>query len=180
MNAADAADLLIHIAQRDLGKVETSRNRAPWILKYWPDTSYPDGYANREPYCAAACCHWLAQLGRDLAATGELRKTLGMGSAQFNRFRCKSARAFDWRDWGRKQGLHVLPGEERGKPGDFVVFDFSHIGLVVKDKGNHIETIEANTNSAGSRDGDGVWQKLRSRSLVQCFVRVLDWEKTSH
>lgn len=173
MNRDDAAQLLIAIAQMDLGHTEVTRNRAPFIKAYWPDTSYPEGYDNREPYCAAACCHWLAKLGRQLAALGELRKTFGKGSVQFNAWRCKSARAFDWRDWGLKKGLHVLPEDAKALPGDFVVFDFSHIGLVVRDRGNHIETIEANTNSAGSRDGDGCWQKLRSRSLAQCFVRVL-------
>lgn len=174
MNRQDAAKLLISIARRDVGQTEVTRNRAPFIKKYWPDTTYPEGYDNREPYCAAASCYWLAQLGRELAEMGELRKTFGKGSVQFNAWRCKSARAFDWRDWGKKRGLHVLPDDAKALPGDFVVFDFSHIGLVVSDTGRNIETIESNTNSEGSRDGDGCWEKVRAKRLAQCFVRVLD------
>lgn len=175
MKTKDVQGLLIEIARRDVGLVEKTRNQAPWIEKFWPKTSYPDGHKNREPYCAAACVCWLFLLMIELAKRGQLVATFGMTSAQFEKWRCKSARAFDWRDWGRKaKGVKVLGEGEKAQPGDFVVFDFSHIGLVVEDKGATILTIEANTNNAGSRDGDGCWEKARKpRSLVQCFVRVI-------
>jgi hypothetical protein len=58
----------------------------------------------------------------------------------------------------------------RPRVGDIVYFDFpndgvnriSHVGIVeaVLNDGS-IMTIEGNTNSAGSREGNGVWRKIR-------------------
>jgi hypothetical protein len=167
------AQLFVSIAKRDVGLVERTRNRAPWIEKYWPDTTYPKGHENREPYCAAAVAYWLAQLGRELRAEGRLRATFGMDSTAFNKWRCKSARAFDWRDWGRNKELQVLTETATAQPGDIIVFDFSHVGIVEADLGRAgFATIEANTNSAGSREGDGCWNKNRARHLAQCLVRL--------
>ena len=168
-----ASDLFIAIAKRDVGEVEVTRNRAPWIEKFWPLTSYPDGHKNREPYCAAAVCYWLATLGKELAEQGLFRASFGMTLLQFESWRCKSARAFDWRDWALKRGLKVLPETAKAKPGDIIVFDFSHIGIIEADLGRAgFATIEANTNMAGSRDGDGCWNKNRARSLAQVIIRL--------
>lgn len=48
----------------------------------------------------------------------------------------------------------------------------AHVGFVYKDKGKQVETVEANTNDALSRDGDGVYKKIRLKS--QIYV-VSDW-----
>ncbi len=168
------ARLLKH-ARGDVGGTEKTRNTAGWIEKYWPRTTYPEGMKNREPYCAAACVYWLWAFLFELAKDGLLNETLKLADwTAAEKWRCKSARAFDRRDWGRKaKGVKVLSENEKALPGDFVVFDFSHIGIVVEDRGKSILTIEANTNTEGSREGDGCWQKLRARPLVQCFVRVI-------
>ena len=166
--------LLIDIAREDVGKREVTQNRAPWIAKYWPETSYPDGMANREPYCAAAMCYVLAEFIRRLADEGELRKTLGMGSVEAHKWRCKSARAFGWKEWALKKNVQMFGDSMIPKPGDFVVFDFSHAGLVVKPVGKtQMQTIEMNTNEGGSREGDGCMEKIRQRSLAQCFIRII-------
>lgn len=34
---------LVGIARLDRGKTEVTKNQAPWIKKYWPATSYPEG-----------------------------------------------------------------------------------------------------------------------------------------
>lgn len=173
MSTHPAAALLIAIAKRDVGEVEVTRNRAPWIAKYWPATSYPAGHTNREPYCAAAVCYWLATLGRELAEQGHFRATFGMTLKDFETWRCKSARAFDWRDWAHKRNLQVLPETATARPGDLIVFDFSHLALIEADLGRAgFATIEANTNTAGSREGDGCWNKNRARSLAQCIIRL--------
>jgi hypothetical protein len=60
------------------------------------------------------------------------------------------------------------------RAGDIVYFDFpgdgvnriSHVGIVeavLKD--GSIITIEGNTNSAGSREGNGVWRKIRKTGI---------------
>lgn len=174
MDTALARNMLVDIAARDIGKTEVSRNRADWIKKYWPATSYPEGYANREPYCAAACCYWLKALGEELAQKGELKATFGKTLAQFESWRCKSAGAWRWQEWANQKGVTVLPDTATPLPGDFVVYDFSHIGLVRRvGKKGRIITIEANTGPSGGRDGDGCYEKDRPQEIARCFVRVL-------
>ncbi len=162
---------LIDIARKDVGKKEVTRNRAPFITAYWPDTSYPEGYQNREPYCAAAVCHWVAQWLR----LPEVAAAFGKTVVQLETWRCKSARAFDWQDWARSKGLLVMNDSPENvlHTGDIMVFDMSHIGLVVDDYDDRVKTIEANTGATGGNDGDGVWEKDRPRSLAKCFIRLL-------
>jgi hypothetical protein len=174
MTPEDARQLLVDIASTDLGKVEVTRNRAPWIEKLWADTTYPDGMKNREPYCAAGMCWVLAEWIRRLAAMGELKATTGMTLSEANRWRCKSPRAFGWQDWAKAKGLRVLPDTAfRVKMGSFMVFDMSHIGLVKSDTKESVSTIEYNTGPAGGNDGDGCWPKLRQKSLAKCFIEII-------
>jgi hypothetical protein len=64
------------------------------------------------------------------------------------------------------------------RPGDMVRFSFDHTGLFVKDNGNGtITTIEGNTGASGAvsdsaTGGDGVYRKVRSKSLVRDYLRV--------
>lgn len=163
---------LVDIAMRDANKTEVTRNRAPWIAKYWPATSYPDGHTNREPYCAAAVTYWVSEWLKD----PEVAKALGKTPAQLESWRCKSARAFDWMTWADKKGVHSFddnPGHQL-HTGDIMVFDMSHIGIVTGDDGkNLVRTIEANTGATGGRDGDGCFAKVRQRSLARRFIRIL-------
>jgi len=162
---------LIEIARLDVGKLETSRNQAPFIKKFWPATSYPEGYVNREPYCAAAMCYWVQQW----LTIPEVLAALNMSASAAEKWRCKSAAAFGWLDWAVKKGLVLLSDSqsETLHTGDVVVFDFSHIGVVVTDFDTHVHTIEANTGATGGREGDGVFEKVRARSLAKKFIRIL-------
>lgn len=173
MDSTAARKLLVEIAARDVGYTEVTRNRAPWIKEYWPVTDYSIGYEKRSPYCAAACCYWLATLGRELAAAGELRKTFNRSLSEFERWRCKSAGAWRWQEWAEKRGLMILPDSVTPLPADFMIFDMSHIGIVESASGNRVKTIEANTGPSGGRDGDGCWRKDRERSLARAFIRVI-------
>ena len=62
---------------------------------------------------------------------------------------------------------HVL------KTGDIMTFDMSHIGLVITDYSDRVQTIEGNTSDTGSRDGGGVFIKTRRRSEARRFIRLL-------
>src|SRR5689334_4922697 len=88
---------LIAIADKDVGQMETSRNHGPAIEKFWPATSYPEGYANREPYCAAGVSYWVREWLKDPSVLAALGKT----PQEAEKWRCKSARAFDWIDWAK-------------------------------------------------------------------------------
>jgi hypothetical protein len=64
------------------------------------------------------------------------------------------------------------------RPGDLVRFTFDHVGLFVKDNGDGtITTIEGNTGASGAvsdsaTGGDGVYRKVREKSLVNDYLRV--------
>ncbi len=64
------------------------------------------------------------------------------------------------------------------QPGDIVRYTFDHTGIFVKDNGNgSITVIEGNTGPSGATSdgngGDGVYRKVRSKSLVADYLRVL-------
>lgn len=163
---------LIEIARRDVGKVEVTRNRAPWIQKYWGATTLPNGHADRQPYCAAAVCYWV----REWLALPEVLAALKMTPTGAERWRCKSARAFDWLDWANARGLEMLSDKptERLRVGDLMVFDISHIGIVRDDDAKRVYTIEANTGNGSVRDGDGCFERVRPRSAARAFIRLIE------
>ena len=169
---ASLGSRLAAIAAADVGKLEVGRNRAPWIQKFWPATDYPDGYANREPYCAAAVAYWVRQWLLDPAVLANL----GMTAAAAERWRCKSAGAFRWLEWARAKGVKTCPDAPgvRLQPGNLMVFDMSHIGVIESaTTTSTIYTIEANTGASGGRDGDGCFRKVRRREMARGFIRLV-------
>ena len=162
---------LLAIARRDVGKVETSRNRGEWIKKYWPATSFPGGYDERQPYCAASLCHDV----REWLKLQAVRDAFLFTKEQAESWRCKSASCYkaddSWEQWAMERGL-LLPNPTKAvlHAGDIVIYKHSHIELYVKDVDPSNQTtgdfwaIGANTDSGGGRDGDGKWEKTRSRT----------------
>lgn len=174
MNTLTLRKRLIDIAALDVGQTETSRNHGPAIEKYWPATSYPDGYKNREPYCAAAVCYWV----REWLKSDGVCAAIGMSLEPALQWRCRSAAAYGWLDWAKQKKLRILsddPGETL-HTGDIVVFDFSHIGILENDSKTRILTIEANTGppSKSQRDGDGIYRKDRPKEVARAFIRILE------
>lgn len=56
----------------------------------------------------------------------------------------------------------------------------AHAGIVEEQKGNWLYTIEGNTNLAGSREGDGVYRKLRHVRTIRFYADWLAIEKGGH
>jgi hypothetical protein len=96
------------------------------------------------------------------------------------KWRPKTAAAFDFANWAKERNLAVLSRSARALAGDLAIFDFSHIGVVIRDqsKGStQIVTVEGNTNNKGERDsnsGDGVWRKIRPTRLVRSYIRITE------
>lgn len=71
-------------------------------------------------------------------------------------------------NWATEAGT-LVTDPARVQPGWLMVFRFApytrwnHIGFVLRRRvaDGTVETIEGNTNTAGSREGDGVYQKVR-------------------
>lgn len=162
---------LIGIADKDVGQMETSRNHGPAIAKFWSATTYPDGYGNREPYCAAGVSYWVREWLKD----PEVQAAFGKTGPQLEKWRCKSPAAYGWLDWAKDHGVQMLTDSpsEVLHAGDIVVYDFSHIGILRDDQGDRILTTEANTGASGGRDGDGIFHKDRPREIARKFIRLL-------
>ena len=165
---------LIELATHEVGTHEVGgNNRGPRIEQYQAATWLKPA---PWPWCAAFLC-WI--LREWLFSSPEACDLLGLDSKKkIEQWRPRTAGAFDFERWAKEQGVRVIAGRSLAKTGDIVVFDFSHIGLVVKDqvsKSTTIETIEGNTNSKGTRDsntGDGVWRKRRSVSSIRSLIRI--------
>lgn len=96
-------------------------------------------------------------------------------------YRVAGSKAIDWR-WGAVRLLPLVGGLRRTsspKRGDLVRFTFDHVGLFLKDNGNGtILTCEGNTGrtgavSDGRTGGDGVYIKVRPKSLVRDYLEVV-------
>lgn len=163
-------DKLVQIALSQVGvKEEGGNNKGVRIIEYQRATWLPPA---PWAWCAALQC-WIL---REWLKDPEVLECFKLTTKAAELWRCKSAGAFDWENWARTKELIILPETAKAREGDFVIFDFSHIGLVIKDqKGMYIETVEGNTNGKGERDsvsGDGVWLKKRHQSLTKCYLRM--------
>ncbi len=168
MSTLSLRQKLVDIASREVGIIESGRNTGKRIRQYQAATNL-DGTG--WPWCAAFVC-WCVQKWGD---GPEVLKALGMTATEFEKWRPKTAAAFGFEDWARKNKLLIMndgPGNVL-HTGDIMVFDMSHIGLVAGDSGDRVRTVEGNTGSDGSRDGDGVWGKDRPRSMARTFIRIL-------
>lgn len=154
-----AASLVdIAAGQLALSIREASKNQGPEIAKFWTATNYPDGYANREPYCAAFVC-WL------------VKEAVGGRKVSF--ILPKSALAYDLERWARANGAKGVSVVKTPKPGDlFTLATASHCGVVVGVNNGSVITIEGNTDGTGGREGDGVYKRSRPIKTIRQFIRI--------
>ena len=155
------AHRMVAIAHGEVGvKEEGGNNRGSRIVEYQKATWLePSPW----PWCAGFLC-WVfvrALEGHQLPVGVERPRTAG---------------AWDFENWARKQGPQVRllkpASEEKVRAGDIVCFTFSHIGLAAKDEeGGSVDTIEGNTGPSGGREGDGVWSKKRPKSKIRSIIR---------
>ena len=169
----DPIERLLEIATHEVGTHEDGGNNCgPRIVEYQSATWLKPA---PWPWCAAFIC-WI--LGEWLKSPEVLAKLSLRNDKEGEKWRPQTAGAFDFERWAKEKGLAVLKPSTLAKAGDLVIFNFSHIGLIVKDQisADSIETIEGNTNGGGQRDsnaGDGVWRKRRAASLVRSFIRII-------
>lgn len=174
-----AIEKLIQIASMEVGTREGAvNNTGARIVEYQGATWLQPG---AWPWCAAFTCWLMRELLEDEGVRDYLKSYFNrpeLTFAQAEKVRCRDASAYGWEKWAASHGFTLLSETSLAKAGDFVVFDFSHIGLVVEDQPTvltKIKTIEGNTNGKGERDsttGDGVWRKERDPSLTKSYIRI--------
>ena len=161
----------IAIAQVGI-KEEGGNNKGASIVLYQQATWLkPDAW----PWCAAFVC-WCV---KEWLKLPEVKTSLNFTDENIKTWRPRTAGAWDFLKWAKDNRLTILTENDLAKAGDIVVFDFSHIGIVVQDQLKEettIHTVEGNTNNAGTRDsssGDGVFRKERKKEIVKNYIRIL-------
>lgn len=173
--------VLVDIAKKSLRVRESKINNiAPEIQAMQKATWLKPG---PWPWCSAFCCDTLKKaLEVPEYADYILSRYEVVGSLE--NWRCKDASAFGWITWANKikltakhKDLILFDESKTAKPGDLVIYDFSHIGIVVyQEPGSGIiSTIEGNTSpKTTQRDGvnDGVYEMTRKDTLVKSYIRL--------
>jgi hypothetical protein len=158
------------VALRFVGLRETSKNRGPGIAQFWERTNYKQGDENREPWCCAAAVA-IIQIADEESDAFDLVKPPKMASVR------------EFLEWAKdpKNGCQLFTPKDVTKElyplaGDIVVYlpHLSHIGIISRDYANDgfIKICEGNTNEAGSREGDGFYNKQRRLSFAGTFIRL--------
>lgn len=155
---------LLRIAKAEVGTVETgSSNRGPRVDQYqratWLDQK------DWGPWCAAFIC-WVV---REALKAAALKETTGFSRPQ-------TASAWGFEKWSLAQDSTTATRKPPGgdiRPGDLIIFRFSHIGIATStpDSKGFITTIEGNSNSRGSRTGGSVCENRRSLDTIRSRIR---------
>jgi hypothetical protein len=147
----------IALGEHALNIRETSTNQGPGIKKYWEATYYPLGYENREPWCCSFVVWCIQQAG--IYSDGKRPKTPSV---------------FAMENWAWNNNIPLTKPVKSVKKGQLVIFAFSHIAIALSDSDNDGDflTIEGNTNPSGSREGNGVYKKVRNLNLVRSAITL--------
>ena len=129
-----AIQKMIQIASAEVGIREAEvNNTGARIVEYQGATWLQPG---AWPWCAAFICWIMRELLEDEDVREYLKTYFNrpeLTFAQAEKVRCRDASAFGWEKWATAHGFQHFSEDNLAKAGDFVVFDFSHIGLVIKD-----------------------------------------------
>lgn len=144
------------VAETQVGVTEAPpfKNTGEQVGEYLQSVGLGQGY-----HWCAAFVHWcFAQAAKELGVANPLPKT---GHCMTH-----------WREAGAR-GVRRITAEQAHAdpsllmPGQVFIMhygaDKGHTGFVASVQGGLLETIEGNTNTAGSRNGDGVYRKLQRR-----------------
>lgn len=162
---------LVQIAEKEVGVRETGGNNSGRRIREYQTAT------NLKPAAWPWCAAFVNYCIREWVSDPGVVSWLSLRSLTPESWRPKTALAYGYYSWSkdRPRTTLILDENQTSAPGDIVMFDFSHVGIVVQDLGDTIQTIEGNTNVRGERDsvsGDGVHRKVRPRSIVRNFLRI--------
>lgn len=130
---------------------KTNHNDGVDVGKYLKSVGLPEGYS----WCMAFVYWCVQQAAVQLKVANPLKCTGGVLA-----------------QWNARPLLRV----KDPLPGDIMILDYGkglgHTGLVIAVDGLFVDTIEGNTNSGGSRDGDGVYTRRRKIKSAKGFLRM--------
>ncbi len=157
-------EALVKIASHEIGTEEVDgSNTGPRVNEYKSATNLPpkESWA----WCAAFVC-WCVREAMKLAVVPETQTF----------HRPTTAGAWDFKRWSLDQDDSTntrSPHHGDIRAGDIVIFTFHHIGIATAgpDADGRVPTVEGNTDSAGSREGGGVFAKRRPLSQIATRIR---------
>jgi hypothetical protein len=139
---------LLNIAAKQVGVTEkTGHNDGVMVEQYLAYVRLKKG----EPWCAAFISWVFGQAGYDKPRSGWSPDLL------------PSARRIPSPIPGAVLGIY-FPQLKR----------IAHVGLVISSRHDWVESIEGNTNVNGSREGDGVYRKLRHKRFIYGYADWMD------
>lgn len=155
---------IVKIATAEIGVEEIdATNCGPRVNEYKSATNLPPD--EPWPWCAAFVdwCVKRAMIATGTKETATFKRPTTAGAYALEAW----SKAQDNSTWTRK------PPEKDIQPGDILVFSFSHCGIAISepDETGHFQTIEGNTDTAGSREGGGVFKRWRRTGQVRSRIR---------
>jgi len=158
------SEAIVIVAKKEIGVEEIDgTNCGPRVNEYKAATHLPAD--EPWPWCAAFVC-WCVREAAVMSGIGFTERFRRPTTASAWAFEAWSL-AQDSSTWTKK------PTQGDIQAGDIVVFTFSHIGIAISapNASGDFDTVEGNTDHAGSREGGSVWQKRRRVSQVRSRIR---------
>ena len=159
---SDFAKEMVRIAQTQVGVVEkpSKSNSGPEVEGLYQRSTWLKGTGFA--WCAAFICYLF-------------KSAANKKGIQYSFKLPQTAGAYDFKNWAQANSKYVEiinPPFDKILPGDIIIFNFSHIGISTGLNGGKVDTIEGNTDTAGSREGGGVFKKSRSFKLIKHVLRI--------
>lgn len=133
--------LQVAISQVGVKEVPLGSNAGPQVSAYLASVGLPPGNS----WCMAFMYWCFSQAAAQLGVENPMKKSGGVLN-----------------EWQSEPQYHVGTPQ----PGDIFIMDLGnglgHTGIVQAVNGTSLATIEGNTNTNGSREGDGVYRKTRN------------------
>lgn len=169
-SALPIEERVLHVARSKVGVREAGRNRGHWVSRFLASVGLGPGYA----WCAAFVSWCIEEAGGTKGRYGPWPKWKRAAVRYWASHAVWRGDSFDLNHAKRGMLLYWVYKNGQGHIGFITGVDTDSRGNVVA-----IRTIEGNTNKAGSREGDGVYDKTRAvNSLRRRYhVGVIQWWK---
>jgi hypothetical protein len=152
VNRIALRDRALAIAQRFVGTREVRKNSGPDIDRWLSWVRLPPG----NPWCMAFVYGCYEMAATELGVTNPFPRT---GSV--------------WGVWNTAEDLWKSDRSSQGAVFIHISTENTgHCGFILGVDGDEYLTVEGNTNDAGSREGDGVYLKRRSKDYIDGFIDI--------
>lgn len=146
---------VVRTAVKEIGVKETGENSGPRVNQYLASTKLGPGF-----FWCASFCHWtLAQCGNTLQPAREFAAAARFGRehVRYKKGDLEQYRVSQMRisEDGNLFTLYYANLKRIG-----------HVGVVIGETEEDLITVEGNTGDGGSRNGNGVFKRIRDKETI--------------